>query len=164
MAEYLTKISGLDCDSTYKNIESAKFDQMSVDTMTLLKKDYKQYAVQDLKWGMSSVTLNINNYIHADVESRLKEVSKFMTEKNLFLVGLLSLYKNVNGEFKRDMAIVASSKDLLDSFDKANNPDLFLKETNFNQELYYSIYDVSEVKLTRKYWQPILEDFLKKNL
>lgn len=164
MTKYLTKLSGLNCDNTYKNIEAAKFDQSNMDTLTLLKKDYKQYSNNDMKWGMSSVTLNITNYINADAENILKEVSKFMIEKELFLIGMLSLYKNTESEFKRDMSIMTNSKKLLDSFNETQNPNLSLKETCSNEKLYYSIYDVGEVKLTRKYWQPVLEEFLKKNL
>ena len=159
MVKYLTGISELNCDQIYKDIEEAKFNQAHLDTNTLLKLDYKQYdsAGVSLKWGMSSVTISINEFIHRE-SSPIDEIKAFMNEKNLEFFGMLSIYKK-EGEFKRDLALFSRSKSLLSSFD--NNELIFIENQTKGDEFFYSIFNVKDVQKTRKFWQPVLEDFLR---
>lgn len=160
VAEYLTGISGLDCNQIYKEIEEAKFNQSHLDTNTLLKLDYKQYDSVGvaLKWGMSSVTLSINEFIHREV-SPIEEIQAFMNEKGLDFFGMLSIYRK-DGEFRRDLGLFARSQSLVSSFDDSGELS-FLETQRRGDDLFYSIFDVKDVKKTRKYWQPVLENFLK---
>lgn len=162
VGEYLTNISGLDCNQIYKEIEEAKFNQSHLDTNTLLKLDYKQYESEGvpLKWGMSSVTLSINEFIHRQI-SPVGEIQAFMNEKGLYFFGMLSIYKK-DGEFRRDLALFARSKNLVSSFNSSDELD-FLENQSRGDDLFYSIFEVKDVKKTRKYWQPVLENFLIKS-
>lgn len=107
---------------------------------------------------MSSVTLSINEFIHREV-SPTEEIRAFMNEKGLDFFGMLSIYKK-DGEFRRDLALFARSQSLVSTFDGSGELG-FLESQRRGDDLFYSIFDVKDVKKTRKYWQPVLENFLK---
>jgi len=168
MVEFLKGLSDLNCEQIYKCIDEAKYSQTDADTSVVLKKDYKQYMHDGGNagnWGMSSVNSCVSEMIQ--VENRVEEISAFMEEKNLYFLGILSIYKDkVSGELKRDLGLLARNEMLLKSFDetkKAGLESVVEVTCKYGGSVFYSVYNVSDVKLTRKYWQPLLENFLKNN-
>lgn len=159
MVEYLQGMTDLDLDKTYQKIEELKFGDGQVeDTASMLKKDYKQYENDGKKWGMSSVNVCVNNWLDKNGEKHLKEINEYMQEKGLYFFGVLSCFKTETpGEFRRDLAIFGGSE-IMDFSDAKLK---FLKKLNVDKHVQGVLYDVSDVSLTRKYWQPVLEKFLK---
>ncbi len=167
MVEFLKGLSDLNCEQTYNSIEEAKYSQTDIDINVLLKKDYKQYTNDDGKvanWGMSSVNISVDELIQE--KTRINEISEFMQEKNLYFFGILSIYKDKSsGDLKRDLGLFTWNEKLLNSFNETKEFGLEQKEETKDKndgQYFYSIYRVSDVKLTRKYWQPVLESFLKR--
>ena len=156
MVEYLQEIAQVDCAILYKKIEDLKFssDQLE-DTPVLLQKDYKQYAVNGKKWAMSSVTFCIQEFLQD--ETKLEDLFGFVEKNELFFYGLLSCFKDTSGQFKRDLWLVGNFREIFSLTDAK----LTLVKKFEDKRLFCSLYDVAEVNLTRKYWQPVLETFLK---
>jgi exopolyphosphatase len=162
MVKYLNQIANIDLIKLYSKLEELKFlsydENESVDT--ILKKDYKQYEHNDLKWGMSSVSFCLKDWI-TKFEANFNQTKQFMNEKNLFLFAMLSCFKLDNGEFKRDLILFGKS-DFMKLFElNLKDEKLFFIEFVKKDNYSYIIYDVGSVNLTRKYWQPVLETFLK---
>jgi exopolyphosphatase len=158
MVEYLSQFVDFDPVDMYKQIEELKFNNQDLEeTPILLKKDYKQYELKSKSWGMSSVTFYIRDWI--ETGDHLNEVIEFMNEKKLYFFAVLSCYKHEN-EFKRDLALLGS-KELMNLFDRFSSEDLNFGKVIENEKFAVRLYDVTELSLTRKYWQPVLEEFLK---
>lgn len=157
MVEYLQEMGRYDCDKIYKQIEELKFsNDLLEDTQILLQKDYKQYAVNGKNWGMSSVTFCIREW--SNDEKNLEKMFNFMRENNLIFYGMLSCFKETKSDsFERDLLLVGNFKEL----EHFADPKLNLVKEFKDKSVYCALYDVAEVNLTRKHWQPILESFLK---
>ena len=164
MIEFLTEISSLDNNLIYKKLEEIKFAANEDEsTETILKKDYKQYLNGDLKWGMSSVNLSVEKLIEKNPEN-IDQIESYMIDNKLYFFGILSIFKtNELVNFKRDLALFSTSEDLLNAFNHNQNSNLTLLKTCKNKNIFYCTYAVKEVSLTRKYFQPVLEFFLKSN-
>jgi hypothetical protein len=110
---------------------------------------------------MSSVTIEVKDWLKA--EEKLNEIKAFMAEKDLQFFGILSIFKKQNGEFSRDLGLFTTNSNFLYELNqKRLDSNLSLnKIVKIEESFAYSVYDVSQVNLTRKYWQPFLENFLK---
>ncbi len=163
MVKYLRELSNLNCDSVYARLDEISFSAgADEDTNTILSKDYKQYTtINDIKWAMSSVTIEVKDWLKA--EEKLNEIKAFMAEKDLQFFGILSIFKKQNGEFSRDLGLFTTNSNFLYELNqKSLDSNLSLnKIVKIEESFAYSVYDVSQVNLTRKYWQPFLENFLK---
>jgi exopolyphosphatase len=161
MVEFLQEMGEHDCDKIYKQIEELKFSNDSLeDTKTILLKDYKQYAVNGKKWAMSSVTFCIRQWAHDETNSakKFEDTFSFMRENDLHFFGMLSCFKETNGEnFKRDLLLVGNFKEL----ETFAHPKLNFVKSFKDKSCFCALYDVAEVNLTRKFWQPVLENFFK---
>jgi inorganic pyrophosphatase/exopolyphosphatase len=158
MVEYLSQFVDFDPVDIYKKIEDLKFSNQELEeTAVLLKKDYKQYELKLKNWGMSSVTFYIRKWIES--EPHISEVAEFMKEKDLYFFAMLSCYKHEN-EFKRDL-VLFGSKEFMSLFDQFSPKGLVFTKAIEHEKSAARLYDVTELSLTRKYWQPVLEEFLK---
>lgn len=161
MVKYLIELCNLNCDSIYARLDEIRFsDGADEDTNIILSKDYKKYtAINDIKWAMSSVTIEVKNWLEA--EEKINEIKAFMSEKDLQFFGILSIFKKQNGEFGRDLGLFTTNSNFLYEL----NENRLIPNLNVNKivqkSFAYSIYGVSQIHLTRKYWQPFLENFLK---
>jgi hypothetical protein len=104
-----------------------------------------------------------NNELH------LTEIKEFMDEKNLTFFGMLSNFKCKDSQFKRDLVLFAKFDDnknnILEVFNKSLNSNLTIEETlSTNGNLNYCVYNIIDSNLTRKYWQPVIENFLTNNI
>jgi len=165
MFQYLNSISQIDWDSIYLKLDEIRFssNDENEETHVFLSKDYKQYAsCNDIKWAMSSVTCQVNGLV--ENSQRLNDIFTFMDEKNLDFFGILSIFKNESGGLSRDMGLFARNNkqiNLIENLEEKKNSNLNLLKINLANDYAYSIYGVSHITLTRKYWQPYLDEYLK---
>lgn len=159
MVKYLSELSKINCQEIYKKLDDLRFNSgEDEETEVVLSKDYKQYSqIKDIKWGMSSVNLEVNKWL--DKENTLGDIDKFMIEKNLDFYGVLSMYKKGDGDFKRDIGIFSRNESYLNNISNENLN--IIRKSSYGTDLSYLTYQISKVTLTRKYWQPFLEEFLK---
>lgn len=158
MVKYLNGLCQINCDSIYKKLDDIRFSSGADEaTHIILSKDYKQYsATNDIKWGMSSINCEVNKWL--DANNRVEEIFEFINQKDLDFLGILSIYKQENGDFKRDLGLFTKKASILT---RIQNPNLTLIKMIQTESIEYSVHSVSEVTLTRKFWQPFLEQFLK---
>lgn len=168
MFEYLTSqetATKIDPKELYKKIEDSKFqNDITESTNIILKKDYKQYEMKNSNWGMSSITFSVFDWLESDTDmKRFSEVCEFINEKELYFFAILSCFKTKDGVFKRDMALF-SSKELISKFETDFSDAglaLIPNKGYSNEKIKSIIYKVNSESLTRKYWQPKLEEALK---
>jgi inorganic pyrophosphatase/exopolyphosphatase len=160
--EFLNQIACLDTQKMYAKLEELKFSaSQDEDLETVLKKDYKQYETNGKTWGMSSINFCIQDWLvkSEDSDAQLDKVGKFMKERELSYFGMLSCFKLSSGDFKRDLILFGEGQILSGYTDE----HISLIRTNemHNSRGEFHLYDVDDVKYTRKYWQPSLEVYLK---
>jgi exopolyphosphatase len=166
--EFLKQTASIDTQKMYARLEELKFSaSQDEDLETVLKKDYKQYETNGVKWGMSSVNFCIQDWLAKSAESRveIEKVGDFMKELGLSYFGMLSCFKLNNGEFKRDLILFGNGHILRGYNDEHLSLSIIVELRSFlssnDAESAYTLYDVDDVKYTRKYWQPSLETYLK---
>lgn len=86
------------------------------------------------------------------------EIVDFMRQNELSFYGLLSNYRD-KAEHKRDLVLFASES-TLKKFIDTNVPNLCLIDANYQDDISNALFQVSNVSLSRKYWQPVLHKFL----
>ena len=164
MHEFLNSMSQIDSNLVFKNIDELKNDQSDVGAAMLIQKDYRQYCNANMKWGMSSITLCAHELLMNEAKF-LDHVKQFMHERNLSFYGVLSNFKVENNQTRRDLILFTYSEPILNAFNATQNKNLtLLKTLNERMSLFYSVYDVNDSALTRKYWQPVLESFLEREI
>jgi len=163
MFNYLKSIANfVDWDSIYLKLDEIRFssNDENEETHVLLSKDFKQYTpINNIKWAMSSVNCEVNGL--AENSQRLNDIFAFMDEKNLDFFGILSIFKNKNGDLSRDMGLFSKQANLIECLEEKKNLNLTLVKINLSDDVSYSMYRVSDVILTRKHWQPYLDEYLR---
>lgn len=160
MVEFLKRSSTLNPVDLYQKIVQLKYEtDLNEDMSTLLKKDYKQYENDGNYWGLSSVAFSAKKMIEEN--NFFDDIGKFIAENGLYFYGILSCFKQDSNDFKKDLVLFGSEEFLryLKSSLDMSNLD-FIKES-YNQDLSFILYDIIDLKLTRKYWHPNLEKILK---
>lgn len=161
--DFLKSRATLDPSQLYKRIEELKFAADENEDMNVsLKKDYKQYEVNGSKWGMSSVNFCLEARFNSK-PSDLSQVGRFMRDNELRFFGMLSCYKTET-EFKRDLALFSFERqEILMEYTDSESVFQCAKsdQAESGSSLFCVLFKVKDVKSTRKYFQPSLENYLK---
>jgi hypothetical protein len=112
---------------------------------------------------MSSIGWSLNEWLNnsAKKEQLLNDISQFIQKEELYFFGLLSIYKEVNGQLERDLVLVTNEY-ISNCFEQQLTKEKLnlIKKGSINDNLIFIIYKVDNVELSRKYWQPIFEKLL----
>jgi len=82
-----------------------------------------------------------------------------MSKNGLSFYGILSIYCDQTDQ-KRDSVLLGNESAIKGFFD-LNHPNVSLINVTFKFEFSHASFKTSDVNLTRKYWQPVLEKYLK---
>lgn len=154
---YLKKSASVDQNKLYAKLDELKFARdENENVFDLLRQDYKMY---DGKWAMSSVTFSIADWIQK--ESNLAESIEFMKQNELLFYGILSIFRDSNsGEHRRDL-IVFGDDSVIRKLVDLKEESISLLKVQSSSTPSYVLFNVNQIKFTRKYWQPFLHQFLK---
>lgn len=156
---YLKKFTNVDLKQLYSKLDELKFSVDGSESVEeLLRQDYKEY---ENKWAMSSVTFSLVKWI--EESEHLKECVKFIEDNGLFFYGILSCFKVESEKHERDL-VLFGDESVIKKFIGVDQPNLtFISNSLYDKDQCkaYAVFKVRDVTLTRKYWQPVLEKFLK---
>lgn len=153
--EYLMRFASVDRQQLDKKLDELKFSPDGSEPVSeLLRQDYKMYTGS---WGMSSLTIGLVEWIRRG--KNLDDIVEFMNENSLVFFGILSFHRE-EGACKRDL-ILLGDEQIVRGFVDSKMPNLTFIDAVYSQTICYAIFKVNDSTLSRKYWQPVLENFLK---
>ncbi|MBL6989139.1 MAG: DHH family phosphoesterase [Bacteriovoracaceae bacterium] len=162
----LSEVCPLSQQEYFDQVQFEKFNVSNLGTMDLLRKDYKQWQLDNLKCGIASVLLKVSDWSDKDSTMSAK-FSNYAQANNLDVLFAMIAYTDPG--FKRELVVFSENKDLY------NKTVEFLKGTELgltpievtNQtstgETNMSFYAQSHLGMSRKKLWPILKEFYSKN-
>lgn len=151
--EYLTRFTSVDRNQLAEKLDGLKFNSDSSETVSeLLRQDLKIYTGS---WAMSAMNKGLVEWIRRGVA----DILEFMDENSLVFFGILSLHRE-EGAYKRDLVIFGEEQ-MVRGFVELKRSDLTLIDTSYSQTNCCAIFKVNDSTLSRKYWQPVLEKYLR---
>ncbi len=101
-----------DLNPYFKKLQDAKFNTSNLTTLDLLRKDYKEFRLQGLLWGISSITLSLDSWQNKDPDLCLG-FHTYARSRQLDVLISMNAYDD-NG-FKRDLGIYCPNPDVHDT-------------------------------------------------
>ena len=165
-ANKLLEISFSSQIELFNKIQHEKFNVSALCTYDLLRKDYKEWNIQKVKFGIGSVLLSIDEWFKKD-NNLLNEFAEFSNARNLDILYAMNAY--TNPDFHRDLVVFCADKDFL----KSNitflieNADMKLTEIipidQTDTELgFIAFYKQGNLGISRKKLQPLLNDYFNR--
>ncbi|KAI9345579.1 hypothetical protein BDR26DRAFT_856293 [Obelidium mucronatum] len=164
---------GFSASSLFEALQRAKFDTSSLTCLEMLRKDYKQTSCgrgvigHKIELGISSVGASWDNLTAredcANNSGKAVEVIRdFMESKKLEVFVIMTAFETC-GIFKREMIVFSSLnkpklfRGLMDDTEiqlSDQNPSLYKPFLKSHEDM--QLYDVGNLKMSRKIFQPIL--------
>ncbi|KAG0142246.1 hypothetical protein CROQUDRAFT_717784 [Cronartium quercuum f. sp. fusiforme G11] len=117
----------------YKYLSNLKSDVTRLNSTQLLQRDYKQYEINDWKFGLSTIPIGLNEWVK-DKESNdwkklLNSINEYGVSKNLDAVGMitnLKLKKNIlissnQSRHVKELLLLIRNHDMLPLFKNLEN-------------------------------------------
>ncbi|RIA97915.1 hypothetical protein C1645_813448 [Glomus cerebriforme] len=152
--------------SDYFNaIESVKSDVSHLSNIDLLRRDYKEWSLNNFNIGISSVTWFLENWIHREdgnIDKLVESFNYFKTEKKLDIFIIMLAYNHKDKGFQREFVFLPNKNKF--TFDKviqqlelklALKPLTFII-TNTDHVLFYH----QESDLSRKKVYPLVKELI----
>ena len=167
--EYIkSQYSSIDVNKIFSIICEYKFNQGNdpKETFALFTKDYKQYSdKRGQKYGIAVVNIPIKDWmkLHAPTNKLFTDSKEFMRTNELYFFSILSSFKTPANEFRREMLNISDAATLAKI--QVGQGVTFLESGplfsgNDDLSLVYKFYDVNDLSLTRKHWQPLMDTCL----
>jgi exopolyphosphatase len=145
----------------FETLQYEKFNVSKLSTSDLLRKDYKEYAAGNIRYGMSSVLLSIDSWKKKD-SNLCESLAHYARQRKLNI--LLAMNAYTDPEFKRELvvycsdpAVFAKTSAFLNALDlglaAVDAPDGSRKDM-------YGWYAQANGSYSRKKLQPPLQEFL----
>ncbi|XP_033625283.1 protein prune homolog 2-like isoform X3 [Asterias rubens] len=164
MVEELSKLCpDLDKDKMYQELQEAKADISGFTSDEILRKDFKCVTGASMNIGMSSIPMNLNDFVEKPSVER--DLHDFCSSKNLRLLVLMSLTLNQDDEAHRQISVYSSNTsdsmkdELLQTLDESSSPELILSELETDSPGVV-VFSQGNVKASRKQVLPLVKDFL----
>jgi len=160
VAARLTEICGAERQALFDRLQFEKFNVDALDTPDLLRKDYKEYQMGEVRCGIASVLLPAARWLEKDPQLG-ESLAAFARGRNLDL--LLAMNAYTDPDFKRDLVVWAADEAL---FTRVNafllGSDLALEPLGAAnaQGAAYAAYVQGNAAYSRKKLQPLLQGFL----
>ncbi len=159
VAARLSEICGADRQALFDRLQFEKFNVDALDTPDLLRKDYKEYQMGEVRCGIASVLLPAARWLEKDPQLG-ESLAAFARGRNLHL--LLAMNAYTDPDFKRDLVVWAGDEAL---FTRVNTfllgSDLALEPLDAPdaQCAHYAAYVQGNAAYSRKKLQPLLQVF-----
>ncbi len=147
-------------DDIFNTLQFEKFNVESLSSSDLLRKDYKEWEVGEIKFGISSVLLPVEKWIQKD-ETIENNFNAYIKERDLDILIAMNAY--TNPEFHREMVIYSNNiklKNAAIGFLNLNKAGL--EEIDGPASEMISFYSQQNDAYSRKKLQPILADLFSK--
>lgn len=157
-AEGLIKIAGLNQNALFEKLQFEKFNVSSLKSYDLLRKDYKEWQLGDIKCGIGSVLMPALDWVKKDPDI-LGAFRDYLRERKLDV--LLAMNAYTDPEFTRNLGVFipdAKIRSRTIGFLESSDLGLEIMDTGLSEdELVF--YFQGNLGTSRKKLQPILNDF-----
>jgi exopolyphosphatase len=149
----LLAICGADRDALFERLQFEKFNVASLDTVDLLRKDYKEYQLGAVRCGIASVLLPIARWQAKDPELTAS-LAEFAAQRGLD--ALLAMNAFTDPEFRRELVVWTADEALharLTGFLESSDLGLEQQSGGGPRVAFYSQHNAA---YSRKKLQPLL--------
>ncbi|CAG8518459.1 3320_t:CDS:2 [Ambispora leptoticha] len=88
----------------YENIQKTRKNIFHLSTYDLLRKDYKELIIGDVRIGISSVSLSVQDWIERDkIHTLIAELASYASKKALDLLIVMTTHTHPQHGFQRDL-------------------------------------------------------------
>jgi len=160
-AKELIAIASLDQQTLFDKLQFEKFNVSSLGSYDLLRKDYKEWQMGDVKCGIGSVLQPIEDWGKKDA-NLLKECDRYLKERKLDV--LLAMNAFTNPGFNRQIVVYIPDAALRNkTVEFLESSDLGLEKLDIEvaDKSGGDFYNQKNLGISRKKLQPILNDFFK---
>ncbi len=160
IARRLLKLTGTDQNELFELLQYKKFDVCTLRTVDLLRKDYKEWKIGKVKYGISSVLMPLKQWIEKDPDI-VREFSNYAKSKELDLLLAMNAYNDP--DFHRELVVFSPDRDLrekLHAFFK--ELDLGLDDLDpgkLKDAHTIAFFKQGNLAKSRKRLQPVLNNF-----
>jgi len=159
-AQGLMAITGLGQKDLFDKLQFEKFNVSSLGSYDLLRKDYKEWQLGDVKCGIASVLMPALDWVEKD--SDLQNVFQgFCLDRELDVLLVMNAY--TNPDFVRNLGVYIPDSDLREKtikFLEASDLGLEILDSRFSGESGGIVYyHQGNLGISRKKLQPLLKDF-----
>ena len=159
-AEQLMSITGLEQKVLFDKLQFEKFNVSSLGSYDLLRKDYKEWVLGEIRCGIGSVLMPVQDWIKKDKDI-LKEFRNFAMERKLDV--LLSMNAYTNPDFVRELGVFIPDPELRSrtiAFLESSDLGLEIIDSGFSGDgSPIAFYHQGNLGISRKKLQPLLKDF-----
>lgn len=160
VAGKLIQSCGLNQQTLFDKLQYEKFNVAALSSWDLLRKDYKEWQMGEVKCGIAAVLQPIENWAKKD-PSLGKECEKYMKKRKLDV--LLAMNAFTNPDFNRQLVVCILKDDLksktLDFLEGAGLGLDKIDITAVDSSCVY--YNQTNLGMSRKKLQPLLKDFFE---
>ena len=160
IARELISLTALDQKTLFEKLQYEKFNVSSLGSYDLLRKDYKEWQLGDIKCGIGSVLMPALDWIKKDSDL-LKVFQEYARDRELDV--LLAMNAFTDPDFVRNLGVYIPESGLREKTIR------FLESSDLGLEILDSgltgdqneiaFYSQSNLGISRKKLQPILKDF-----
>ena len=166
MAHKLMEVCSMSQQDLFDKIQFEKFNVASLDTVDLLRKDYKEWQLGTVKCGIGSVLLSVTQWDNKDKDLK-KEFYSFCQSRSLDVLFAMNAY--TDPDFHRELVVYSPNKDVYNkTLEFLNESNLNLEPINLpNQntdvEGQVAYFKQGHLGMSRKKLQPLLNEFYTAN-
>eukprot|EP01130_Rhizamoeba_saxonica_P005352 TRINITY_DN2149_c0_g1_i1.p1 TRINITY_DN2149_c0_g1~~TRINITY_DN2149_c0_g1_i1.p1 ORF type:complete len:223 (-),score=61.97 TRINITY_DN2149_c0_g1_i1:44-712(-) len=152
-------------ENLFEDTQNAKFDIAKLTTNQLLRKDYKEFASGDQKYGISSITgTSLTNWVSRDTKI-LIGIDEYSKSRDCDIFFVMTAFV-VDDVFQREVLIASGDEELFNTvLQEFVSSDLNLVELELaNIEdcgLYFRTFTQNNIKASRKVIQPLVAAVLE---
>ncbi|TVR69557.1 MAG: hypothetical protein EA427_08045 [Spirochaetaceae bacterium] len=161
IADRLLALTGADQKQLFDALQREKFNVSALDSSDLLRKDYKEWQMGDLRVGVSSVLLSISDWLDKDA-ALSRSLGTYAAARKLDL--LLAMNAYTSPSFTRELVVYCPDESVRNRvIPFLEGGDLGLTPISSGAiDSDTRLYAQGNAGISRKKLQPILSDFLGK--
>ncbi|GAB4375869.1 MAG: DHH family phosphoesterase [Spirochaetales bacterium] len=153
IAEKIKHKVNLDPATLFETLQKEKFNVDALSTADLLRKDYKEYAAGNVRYGMSTVLISLEAWMRKDPNLQ-QELEAYRKARKLDLLVVMIAY--TEPKFQRELVLVTESGPLASSLvEYLNTKGAQLVSIGFP-----GAYTQGNAEYSRKKLQPLVQEFL----
>ena len=153
VAGKLKPLIDLEPNTLFETLQREKFNVDALQTADLLRKDYKEYTVGKVRYGMSTVLISLESWQKKDPHLQ-QELEQYRNHRNLNLLLVMIAY--TEPKFQRELVVVAESPNLITSLVEYLNT----KGAQLSPLGFPGGYAQGNAEYSRKKLQPLVQEFL----
>jgi len=160
VADELMVITGIEQKGLFDKLQYEKFNVSSLGTYDLLRKDYKEWQLGEVKCGIASVLMPAVDWVEKDPDLQ-NTFQTYCEDRDLDVLLVMNAY--TNPDFVRNLGVYIPDSDLRKKtidFLEISDLGLEILDSRFNGEAGDVVYyQQGNLGISRKKLQPMLKDF-----